>query len=201
MSLETIIAAAVLAGFEPVMRKALRGIVESLAGSDPILRERKGELVLSRPSQRLGLGRKLIEGKPGLAIYLEKGEGSAYDEAMKLKKETDEPVSVEVVGFAQSVWPEEASSILTSESDLKPGISVSHINGWAGSLGAFVSFLHKPRSRVRYRGFTSAAHVLGMNNRAESDDHIVSPGRPDVEPDISYKIGTLARCAYLTHYT
>ena len=121
VSLEAFIVASALTGFEPVLRRALKGIVESLAGSDPILKERKGELILSRPSQRLGLGKKLIEGKPGLAIYLEKEEGSAYDEAMKLKKETDEPVSVEVVGFAQSVWPEEASSIFTSGSDLRPG--------------------------------------------------------------------------------
>jgi hypothetical protein len=65
-----------------------------------------------------------------------------------------------------AVWPTDSSANEDACADgLSPGSSVGHVNGWAGSIGTFIDFKYRG-SRNTYRGFTSAAHVLGINNEA-----------------------------------
>jgi hypothetical protein len=113
---------------------------------------------------------------------------------------------VEVVGFAQSIWPQDPIfGAGTDQWTLQPGSSVGHIDSWAGSLGLFVSFEYpkgpKAHKKGTFQGFTSASHVLGVNNQAKLGDHIMSPARPDSDNDASLKVGVLGPYKPLTHYT
>jgi hypothetical protein len=175
-------------------------VIQSLYRFTPIIREKNNQVSLEPPGNRLGIGMKLLDGRQVLAIYLEKGEGSAYNEALALQEKEPEKVVVEVVGFAQVGTPQSITKI-SSQPGLRPGASVGHIHSWAGTLGAFVQFKYKDKKAL-FKGFTSAAHVLGCNNKAEKGEHVISPGRPDiVQPTPDDKIGKLAKFAYLTHYS
>lgn len=203
VGLENIIARTVVAAFSAGVVSDLveNWLSESRSIKKPVREAEDETFTLERPENRFGLAKKLINGEEALAIYLEKDSGRAYDEALALKEQEPERVSVEVIGFAQSVWPKDSSANGDACADgLAPGSSVGHIHGWAGSLGAFINFKYRG-GRNTYKGFTSAAHVLGINNEAEKGDPIVSPGRPDEEADIDCRIGKLGRCAYLTHYS
>jgi hypothetical protein len=174
---------------------------EGVHANQPVRDAEDNTLALERPDRRFSVAKRLVNGEEALGIYLEKDEGSAYQTALALKEQEPERVSIEVVGFAQSVWPKESRANEDAVAgDLAPGSSVGHMHGWAGSLGAFVGFKYL-KDKNTYKGFTSAAHVLGINNKAEKGDPVISPGRPDGVVDIDAKVGKLGRCAYLTHYS
>ncbi len=202
MALETLITTAVLSAFTNVKTvEIIKDFLDSLNRKEPVRQDDNEGFILERPSNRLGVVKTIINGKEALAIYLEKDEGSAYNEAMALQKKEPSRVSVKVIGFAQAVMPTLAvSKQISGNKQLVIGSSVSHIHGLAGSLGAFVKF-KQPKRQGEFKGFTSAAHVFGCNNIAQNGDPIISPGRPDIVADIQYRVGTLAKCSYLTHYS
>jgi hypothetical protein len=201
MPLETVIIASVLSKFAPIMRDLVAEMLRNLERSQPLKQLDNSDFSLERPENRMGFGKKLIGGKEVLAICLERPEGPAYNEAVALQKESPDRVAIEVVGYAQSVWPIPSKQPAgPMGKTLQPGSSVAHIHGWAGSLGAFVKFRY-PKSTPIYKGFTSAAHVLGVNNSAERGDYVISPGRPDIDPPTAdYKVGKIGSYVYLTHY-
>ena len=80
------IASAALSAFDGPVRSIVEAAIESLSRKTPIRREKDNSVVLEPPSNRLGMGMKLLDGKQVLAIYLEKGEGPAYNEALELQK-------------------------------------------------------------------------------------------------------------------
>jgi hypothetical protein len=188
------------------MKSAVKDLVTSLVRRTPLSEDAESNRQLERPENRLAIGKRLVDGKEVLAVCLEKEDGPAYNEAIALKAESPEKVVVEVVGLAQSVWPkDEKKNKPEGPWSLEPGSSVGHIDSYAGSLGIFVTFEYpkgpKGRKKGTFKGFTSASHVLGVNNKAEMGDHIVSPARPDSDNDAALKVGVLGSYKPLTHYT
>src|SRR5215469_5440225 len=96
---------ALLESFAPIMQKVVQEMVKELTRKNVVRQEDNSTFTLERPENRLGLGKKIVEGRETLAICLEKNEGPAYNEATTLQQKSPEKVSIVVVGYAQSVWP------------------------------------------------------------------------------------------------
>jgi hypothetical protein len=206
MSIDAIVLANLASTFSSSAIKTI--VTELVSGLDrktPISQKSESDTQLQRPENRMSLGKKLFEGKEVLAVCLEKEEGPAYNEAIALRDQSPETVVVEIVGMAQSIWPQDQNQGTSNGVwTLQPGSSVGHVDSWAGSLGAFVTFEYPRGPKTRrgtFNGFTSASHVLGLNNKAQLDDHVMSPARPDSDNDAAYKVGKLGPYKPLTHYT
>jgi hypothetical protein len=78
MPFETVVIASVLSTFGPVMRKIVAEMMEHLAGKQALKQIGNSDFSLQRPENRVGLGKKVIDGKEVLAICLERSEGPAY---------------------------------------------------------------------------------------------------------------------------
>jgi hypothetical protein len=154
---------------------------------------RTGESIrLRRPDRRLswGIGRR--DGSFTMALLVEKEDSWALNKARELKEEEKTHVEVTVVGQAHSSRPEKVAEV-EREARLRPGLSISHFSGFAGSLGCLVS-------RDDYLGVLGASHVLGMNNTASEGDPILHPGNPDGPAVAENKLGTLVSYRLLVHY-
>jgi hypothetical protein len=202
MSIESAILAMLISTFGSSYASTVAELAEgTLSRRKPVREAADDSLVLEQPGNRMGMAKKLVDGEEALGIYLEKAEGPAYNDALALQQQEPKRVTIEVLGFAQSVWPTQTNSTRAAVTNgLAPGSSIAHMYGYAGSLGAFVNFKYR-RGKYMYRGCTSAAHVLFVNKEAEKGDPVISPGRPDGVGDIADKIGKLGRCAILAHYS
>ena len=171
------------------------------AGTGPA----EGKYALKDPASRLILGRAV--GAPDHAtILLERGEGPAARTAELVVKAIgpDKLVEVITVGSAASHTPlyvegDEAPGALIE--DWRPGRSVSHVRGTAGTLGVLVEFdKGRGTSRQRVQGFTSAAHVLSLVPDVRPGETVQSPGFPDADLDpATYGVGSLQRWCTLLH--
>jgi len=106
-----------------------------------------------------------------------------------------------VVGQVTSELPKDADADdppYVSESEHRPGRSISHEQYFAGTLGAYVTFRMNKR---QLKGFFGAAHVLTAMNRANTLDKIHSPGFPDKPADAAFEYGELMNWRKLAHYT
>src|SRR5262249_15770267 len=146
-------------------------------------------------NRRLALAKTFINGSPAIALLVENEGTAAHREALDYKSQAPSPVDVIVVGQAQSSNPSEAINPPHVPA-LAPASSISHHNGWAGSLGAFVRF-RSSASDIMLSGFTSAAHVL---DSPDDERRVYSPGRPDRDPDIIRMVGRVEKCIGLASY-
>jgi hypothetical protein len=181
-------------GIAPAIASILKSLIKSRS---PVRQSEGGDILLNDRRHRLATGIRKIGDSLVPTVFVETDQGPAYDQATKTASQSHEEMRVEVLGTAHSGLLDSKSSIQME--DLLPGISVSHEDGLAGTLGAFISFRYR-RKKGDFIGFTSASHVFGILT-AKSGDPIVSPGWPDRSPDIADRIGTLGRCIHLTHYT
>ena len=160
------------------------------------------EAVLQPPSTRMAIGQQLRNGKLKATVIVEESSGPAFQEAKQMEKESNKEISVLIVGRAFSSHPENERGKVAPGASLqewRPGRSVSHIDGFAGTIGAFVTF-KKKKLREKFKGFTSASHVLGLLGQAELDDKILCPGPPDGPRDLENTSGYLRKCIALCHY-
>ena len=159
---------------------------------------------LQEPADRLVIGKPVGDERRG-TILLEREAGPAARTADAVAKASDAPVDIITVGSATSHAPpridgDEAPGALIE--DWRPGRSVGHVRGAAGTLGVLVEFEHgRGRSLRRVRGFTSASHVLSLVSKVEAGETVLSPGYPDAERDpATYGVGQLRRWCALVHY-
>lgn len=164
---------------------------------------KKDHSQLNGPGARLTLGK--ATGAQGKAtILLEKEDGSAAAQVEKLKGTLKDTVDVVTLGSPSSHRPQSDSEAPGALIETwRPGRSMGHVRGAAGTLGVFVTFeMRKDGHIVRVKGFTAAAHVLTLTTSAKKGDTILSPGYPDVERDPGeYGAGVLQRWCELVHHS
>ena len=154
-------------------------------------------LKIQQPSKRLSWGITKEDGKYKAAILVERDKGAAYNEALKIKNDYPDSITYKVVGKAQSSNPHALGKRTPMISGLHPGTSVGHLRGYPGTLGCLVK---SKKQSEKWIGFTSASHVLSMNNKASKNDIVIMPGHPDGPKSTDSKVGLLKRFIYLTHY-
>jgi hypothetical protein len=156
--------------------------------------------VLAAPERRLAAGLSFSEKGPQPAIFVEREGSWAHDKADTIAEQLRGDIDVVVGGSAHSMYPRHAVR-RSGAASLRPGASVGHCTGWAGSVGCLVTFVATRRHRkIEMRGFLGAAHVLGKLNRAEDGDAIIHPGYPDGQRLMDHKVGSLHTYSYLGHY-
>jgi len=77
---------------------------------------------------------------------------------------------------------------------LRPGLSVSHVDVTAGTIGAFVTPVEGDPAEVH---ILSNNHVLADSDRARPGDSVLQPGTADGGGDPGDRVGTLALVAPL----
>lgn len=203
MSIESIIVGAIAAS---MTSDRLRSIV--LAASDALriyLTLSQGrdenEISLQSPSNRLSIGKTKVDGKEKAIVVLEEASGAAFDEAERLKTNNPNDVEIVVIGraFASQPQRKRTKSPGALVNTLRPGRSVSHINGFAGTLGLIANF-RPPRKRKQVLGLLSASHVLRYRDDTRVNDQILSPGPPDEDRDLANVVAELKRGSILSHY-
>lgn len=112
------------------------------------------------------------------------------------------PTEIRIVGFAAAEEPGNGDVEHPHWHFHRPGRSVGHKHGTAGSLGLYVKYTDEKANRT-VTGFLSAAHVLSNSPLGTGPgDMILSPGRPPAKyADIKYAYGHLYRGRLLTHHT
>jgi hypothetical protein len=130
------------------------------------------------PEQRIGFGLTRASGEEECAPLLLLATEEAIPKDYRAKTDSFE---YRVVGFASADLP---GAVLTrADAEIlphRPGRSVAHNQGTAGSLGLYVTYTDKD-TKNRFIGFTSASHVLSnfiQINRTNIGDIILSPGAP-----------------------
>ena len=118
--------------------------------------------------------------------------------ANQLSRDADQRIQQRVVGLAsaQISGPVIPPSVPADEH--RPGRSVAHFAGTAGSLGAYVEWADAKTGR-KVLGFLGASHVLARSGQADPGDHIHSPGVPDADNNIAWRYGRLANARALVH--
>lgn len=172
----------------------VQNLAKRLEEEVPAVVKRGETFALRRPERRLTWGITRQEGRFTMALLVEKEESWAFGKANELKREQGAHVAVTTVGLAHSAVPEPLPQ--KPEKRLRPGLSISHFGGWAGTLGCLVEVGNGEPGAV------SASHVLGMNNKAKTGDLVLHPGNPDGGPPLKlYQFGQLADFVLLAHHS
>jgi hypothetical protein len=146
-----------------------------------------GDIEKRLASGFIGLG----NGEYRLELRVQRAGGLAHDFALEFASKMGEYANVEVVKETEvtpriDVKEEPVCKNLTQRPvPISLGLSVSHENGSAGSIGGIVE------SR-KGDAVLSAAHVIALAGRANKNDWIYQPGAPDVDPlTVDERVGKL----------
>jgi hypothetical protein len=162
-------------------------------GAGCLRKHKDGRLDLLPPERRVGLG--VTRAGSALQPILLLSSERAFDRV----EDADKHARKRVVGFAASRAPEPGVTPRCDCPVHRPGRSIGHQGGSAGSLGLYVTYADRKRRR---KGFLGAAHVLIHSPDVQVGDHIHSPGAPPEDyRDILYRYGKLRRGRALTHFT
>lgn len=154
---------------------------------------RRGARLLP-PERRVMIGISHVGGEPVPLLLLR--QHNAHAEA--LARQAGGSIRIRVVGQATNAPSERIEPPTVPSAEHRPGRSVSHQDGAAGTLGAYVSWTDEESGRP-VRGFLGASHVMSWMSRAEIGDHIHSPGPPDADRNIRHRYGTLENARKLVH--
>jgi hypothetical protein len=168
--------------------------------ADPGERVRPNGLrVPSAPGKQLSVGfsRRGIQDYH-LEVRLANAAGSAHRAAQKVKAQAEKEVHI---GILDSLRVPPLETLIESAKEtaqdatfcdhkrpLHIGLSVGHVNGGAGTLGAFVE------DSAGRAAILSNCHVLALTGQGRSKDWIYQPGKQDVPSETllgSHEIGTL----------
>jgi hypothetical protein len=156
-----------------------------------------GHVGLLDSGKRLSYGMTREDGRFRLKLLVEDDSNPAFAEAREILETRPEALAIAVCGQAYSKQAKgEERQDFDPRADLVPGLSICHINGWPGTLGAIVEVSEEGRS---WTGIVSAAHVLSRNNRALRGENEVVV-YPDDERVMRHRIGLLHDYTYLAHY-
>jgi hypothetical protein len=119
-----------------------------------------------------------------LELRVQRGKGTAYRRAEEVKKLARGEANIEIIPVIQvpprKDVPETGRRRLTRRTrPLHIGCSIGHLDGGAGTLGAFVEL--KDGSPA----ILSNNHVMALFNYAETRDYIYQPGRQDVRRQLA----------------
>jgi hypothetical protein len=142
-------------------------------------------LVHPKIEARLAVGySKIKKSNYQLELRVQRGKGTAYRRALELKEMARGEANIEVVPVIEvpprKKVPEKGRVRLTQRvRPLEIGISIGHLDGGAGTLGAFVE-LKDGRPAI-----LSNNHVMARFNKAELGDYIYQPGQQDVRRQLA----------------
>ncbi len=170
-------------------------ILSTIRRVAPLLKVGEAGPQIQGPDRRLAMGIGWRGSKPTVALLVEDGDSWAHSRAMEIMDENNESVVVSVIGRAHSSRPESRRRSKPGKRVI-PGLSIGHYRGFPGTTGCIV----RVRNKNEFVGVLSAAHVLSMNNSADSGDPVLQPGSPDGPRVLSNRIGEIADYTYLSHY-
>lgn len=137
-------------------------------------------LVHPKKEGRLAVGySKIKKNTYQLELRVQRGEGAAYRRALEIKEMAKGEAKIEILPTVEvpprGEVPEEGRIRLTNRiRPLEIGISIGHLEGGAGTLGAFVELEDGSPAIL------SNNHVMALFNNAEPGNYIYQPGRQDV---------------------
>ena len=171
-------------------------IAASVAQTDPgsliAIMENRPRLV--PPEQRVSLGTATYRGEEvPLLLFTTRNA-----DAERAARAADPRIQVRVVGQAAAPNSAPHTSLTVPVEEHRPGRSVAHYAGQAGSLGAYVTWPDAHTGRT-VTGFLGASHVLAQMGKADPNDHIHSPGAPDADNNIAWRYGLLSNARTLVH--
>jgi hypothetical protein len=138
-----------------------------------------------QPNEMVAVGYGLTqEGTMTIQLRVDMDSGSALEQAEELVAEAErkgyqtnllrlERATVPTIGEVKATIPDHRMIRPNRRPHL--GVSVSHLSGVPGSLGAFVYFNNK-------LAILSASHVLAMSGHANKSDKVHRPGVGDADP-------------------
>lgn len=137
-------------------------------------------LVDPRVESRLAVGySRYGKSEFQLELRVQRGRGTAYKRAEKIKEQSNGEARIEVVHKieipSRKTLSETTSDVKRLSKPVRPlhiGLSVGHPAGGAGTLGAFLETPHGD-------AILSNNHVLALFGQAELKDPIYQPGKPD----------------------
>jgi hypothetical protein len=146
------------------------------------------------PSARVSTGIRFDGNDVVPAFYVDQAGGEAHHAANDIVNSLNGRVDVVVRGQAHSAWPSARADVPTDS--LKIGDSISHQDGFAGTLGCFVTAKGSPGRPC----FIGAAHVLSRMNSGRAGDAVLRPGPPDGPRSKRSQVGTLRDFSFLTRH-
>ncbi len=188
----SLISATAISDLAPLILESVELVRETLRREAPSVVETEEGFKLQEPDRRMASGVAKEKGKPVTTLLVEKEDSWALQKAKDMQESMPRPTTVTVTGTAHSWWPQDRLPPTKSDK-LKPGLSISHFRGHAGTLGCLVTW----GGRVALAG---ASHVLAINNSAKRGDPVLIPGYPDGSRRMANRIGTVADYIYLVHH-
>jgi hypothetical protein len=171
---------------EKIKRLALNSWLPSMDLSRAYTLESLEEGLETDPRLSVGYGLDPEENQYVLQIRVGTERGPVYQNALKAKKLAEtEGTTAEIITVDQAHYPTQKEVKITPphlllgdrKEELHIGLSVGHPDGSPGTLGAFVE-------TADGIGILSCSHVLARSGKAEPEDWIHHPGKPDV-PELS----------------
>lgn len=142
-------------------------------------------LVNPKKESRLAVGySKRKKNNYWLELRVQMGMGAAYRRAEDIKEMARGEANIEIVPIVEvpprKNVPVKGRIRLTRKlRPLEIGCSIGHLDGGAGTLGAFVEL------RDGRPALLSNNHVLALFNHAETGDYVYQPGRQDVRRQLA----------------
>ncbi|MGZ5436266.1 MAG: hypothetical protein ACXWID_04545 [Pyrinomonadaceae bacterium] len=149
------------------------------------LTERRGGVqmqvaTIPRVESRLAVGySQKSNGQYELELRVQSGKGAAYRKAQTFKELAKDEANIEIIPTIEIPAQSEVTPRAVFTRNARPlhiGLSISHEEGTAGTLGAFVSD-ERDRDCI-----LSNNHVLALMNKGRNGDRIYQPGYPDQDP-------------------
>ena len=142
-------------------------------------------LVHPKKEGRLAVGySKIKRNNYQLELRVQRGKGVAYNRALEIKDMARGEANIEIVPVVEvpprAEVPEKGRIRLTGRTrPLEIGISIGHLEGGTGTLGAFVE-LNDGRPAI-----LSNNHVMARFNNADTGDFIYQPGQQDISRQLA----------------
>lgn len=152
-----------------------------------------------------GVGKR--KGKLIISLIVDKTDSSAERIAQDLVTQFPNQTKLITGGNAQSSKTTHPASKqgLNEKREIRPGVSIGHPRGTAGTLGLIVRRAGEiKKGAIQEDVFVmTAAHVISLSKQTEVGDGVYSPGKPDCGISLKLKdrIGHLEDTTVLTHYT
>lgn len=180
----------------PAVADVVSAVGARLMKEAPALINSQRGVELQNPAKRLSIGVTKSEGQTIATLFVEKKDSWAMRQAKKIEQSIDGPLAINITGVAHSTWPQHPVSQINAL-DLRPGLSIGHYCGYAGTLGCI---LRIKSSHGEILSLAGASHVLAMINTANRGDAILQPGYPDGQKILTNRIGVITNYTYLVHY-
>ena len=201
-----------LASAKALKDELMSGLYGEALGETKNLGLRVQGLEVREESEQAGIGfsRRSSSKDFQVEIRLRRSSGRAFQLAKTLQSKSPQEVSVALIQRLDIPAPEALAQAASTNRDMakfadlrRPlhlGLSVGHVDGGSGSIGAFV------RANRNCKGFPkggdailSACHVLALrsNGAFVEDAPIYQPGRPDLDAIT----GTHRVATMVNHYT